>query len=93
MSAGSSGGAWSVALDWRAEPRCAARAATVGASKSARRGSSTWRAERMRETTCVASREWPPSSKKLSWMPTRSTWSTWAQMPARRCSSSLRGAT
>ena len=47
-----------------------ARPATVGAAKSSRRGSSTWNVPRMRERACVASREWPPSSKKLSWAPT-----------------------
>ncbi len=42
----------------RARPR-------VGASNSARSGSSTPKASRTRETTRVASSEWPPSSKKL----------------------------
>ncbi len=51
----------------------AARAATVGASKITRSGSSTPRARRTRETTRVASREWPPRSKKSSPAPTRST--------------------
>ena len=31
----------------------------------------TSKASRMREMTWVASREWPPSSKKSSWTPTR----------------------
>ncbi len=44
-----------------------------------------------REAICVASKECPPSSKKLSRTPTRSTLNTWAQMSARVCSSSLPG--
>ena len=43
----------------------------MGASKITRSGSSTSKAPRTRETSWVASREWPPSSKKLSWAPTR----------------------
>jgi hypothetical protein len=37
----------------------------------------------MREAMRVAMSECPPSSKKLSWMPMRSTPRTWAQIPAR----------
>ena len=40
--------------------------AAVGGSKSRRRGSSTCRLSRSRETTWVASSEWPPRSKKSS---------------------------
>ncbi|CAM3631138.1 hypothetical protein COSO111634_21245 [Corallococcus soli] len=65
----------------------------VGASKRVVRDSSTPKEARMRETTWVTSREWPPSSKKLSWTPTRSTRSTSLQSTASFCSVSLRGAT
>ena len=41
--------------------------------RSARSGSSTPKASRTRETSWVASSEWPPRSKKSSWTPTRST--------------------
>ena len=55
-----------------APPRpLAASPATVGASKSARSGSSTPNASRTRDTTCVASSEWPPRSKKSSLAPDR----------------------
>ena len=47
---------------------------------------------RTRETTCVARSEWPPSSKKLSRRPTRSTRSTSAQISASACSVSSAGA-
>ena len=56
--------------------------ATVGASKSARSGSSTPNACRTRETTRVASSECPPSPKKSSSTPTRSSPSTSPQIPA-----------
>ncbi len=54
----------------------AARRATVGASKRARTCSSTPKAARRREITCVASSEWPPRSKKSPSSPTRSSPST-----------------
>ena len=41
--------------------------------------------------TCVASSEWPPRSKKLSWTPTRSSPSTSAQMLASVSSIGPRG--
>ena len=69
-----------------------ASAATVGASNSARSGTSTPNACRARETTCVASSEWPPSSKKPSSTPTRSAPSTSAQIPASTSSVAVRGA-
>ena len=52
----------------RARPAAdaSARPATVGPSNRARSGSSTPNASRSRETSWVASSEWPPSSKKLS---------------------------
>ncbi len=42
----------------------AARSASTGASKRSRSGISTPKAWRRRDVTCVASREWPPRSKK-----------------------------
>ena len=59
----------------------AARPATVGGSKSARSGSSTPKAWRTRDTTWVARSECPPSAKKSSSAPTRSTPRTSAQIP------------
>jgi hypothetical protein len=47
----------------------AASRSTVGASNSARSGSSTPKSWRTREMSCVASSEWPPSAKKLSACP------------------------
>ncbi len=47
-----------------------ARPATVGASKTVRTSSSTPKTSRIRLTSRVASREWPPRSKKSSSMPT-----------------------
>ena len=70
-----------------------ASSATVGPSNSARSGSSTPNTARMRETTRVASSECPPSSKKLSSTPTRSSRSTSAQIPASTSSTGVRGAT
>ena len=61
-----------------------ASSATVGASMSSRSASSTRKAERTRETGCVARSEWPPSSKNPSWMPTRSTPSTRLKNPHER---------
>ena len=61
--------------------------------KSSRSGSSTSNASRTRETSWVASNEWPPSAKKSSSTPTRSTPSTSDQMAASRSSTGLRGAT
>ncbi len=49
----------------------AASSATVGRSKSRRSGSSTPSASRMRAASWVARSEWPPRSKKSSWMPIR----------------------
>ena len=50
----------------------AASSAIVGSSNRALSGSSTPISVRRRETTCVASKECPPSAKKLSRIPTRS---------------------
>ncbi len=54
-----------------AEPRRAACAATVGASNRLRIDTSTESVARIRLISRVANSEWPPSSKKLSSMPTR----------------------
>ena len=51
-------------------------------------------ASRMRDTSCVASSEWPPSSvKKSSWTPTSSTSRSSAQIAASCSSSGMRGGT
>ena len=64
----------------RSGRRCARRARRGWAPRRGRAGAAPRsKAERMRETTCVASSEWPPSSKKLSLAPTRATPSTSAQ--------------
>ncbi len=65
---------------------------SVGFSKSWRTDSSTPKAVRTRETSWVASREWPPRSKKSSWTPTRSWRSSSAQSPASTSSTGFRGA-
>src|SRR5208282_5244590 len=70
-----------------------ARPATVGTSNKRRNGMSTWKASRIRETAWVAKSEWPPRSKKLSWMPTRPRSRTWAQIPTSSSSVGVRGAT
>ncbi len=72
--------------------RSASRA-TVGASKSARTGRCVPNASATRAATRVARSEWPPSAKKSSSTPTRSTPSTSAQIPASVASAALRGAT
>ncbi len=76
-----------------AEATRSASRATVCASKTARSGISTPSASRTRDTTLVASRECPPSSKKSSSTPTRSAPSTSAQTPASVSSVGFRGAT
>ncbi len=65
---------------------------TVGESNRTCRGSSEWKFSITRVTILVAASEWPPRSKKLSWMPTRSTPRISAQMSANCRSSSQRGA-
>ena len=69
------------------------RPATVGFPKIVRNGTSTPRLVRTRDTTCVASSEWPPNSKKLSSMPTRSTPSSSIQIAHNTSSISSRGPT
>ncbi len=73
---------------WSVQP---ASPATVGVSNSARTGTSTPIADRTRLISRVASSECPPSSKKLSSIPTRSTFSTSAKRTARSSSRGLRG--
>ncbi len=68
----------------------AARAATVG-YRNRSRGVSVSPAVRARETTWMPRIESPPSMKKLSSAPTRSTPSRSAQMPARIRSAPSRG--
>ncbi len=70
-----------------------ASAATVDASKSARRGSSTLAAARMRLMTWVASSECPPRAKKSSVMPTCGSRNTLAKAFASCASRSVRGGT
>ncbi|CAM3856210.1 hypothetical protein COSO111634_27200 [Corallococcus soli] len=65
---------------------------SVGASNSARRGRSTPNRAPTRVTSCVASSEWPPRSKKSSCAPTRSTRSTSRNRDASCSWSGVRGA-
>src|SRR6185436_2365669 len=67
--------------------------ATVGDSKTWRSWRSMSNARRMRVMTWVAESEWPPSSKKSSSTPTRSTPRTPAQIPATISSTGSRGGT
>ena len=60
---------WPGRGSWRT--RASTMAATVGASKSTRMGSSRRKTSCIRDMTRVASRECPPSSKKSSSTPTR----------------------
>ncbi len=89
---GTSGGRAKPGAGCRAASTCRASAPSVGVAKNSRRESSAPRAERMRETTWVASSEWPPRSKKLSSAPTRGTPSNRAQMSASSVSVGVRGA-
>src|SRR5262249_42135317 len=72
--------------------KASANAAGVGDSKIVRTGSSISKISRTRERTCVAVREWPPSSKKSSSTPTRDTLRTSPQIPAITSSVGVRGA-
>ena len=67
-----------------------ARACSVGAAKSLRRSVGS-PARLSRSIICTASREWPPSSKKLSCLPTRSTFSSSPQIRASSLSISPSG--
>lgn len=69
----------------------AAKVATVVDSKSSRTPSCTPKAEPTRVTNCVATSEFPPSSKKSSSIPTRSTPRTSAKTSATTRSISVRG--
>ena len=77
----------------RARSTSGPRPATVGSVKRLRIGSSTCRILRTRAITWTARSEWPPRSKKSSWMPTRSTLSTSAMIVASASSVAVRGAT
>ena len=68
-----------------------ARAAGVGASNSALKGTSTPKAARTRDASRVASSEWPPRSKKSDCGLTPSTPSTSAHSPASSSSAAERG--
>ncbi|MCY1408912.1 hypothetical protein D9M71_242450 [compost metagenome] len=70
----------------------AAWAAMVVASKAWASGRLTPSCSRISDSSRVASRECPPSSKKLSWRPTRSTFSSACQSPASASSRSPHGA-
>ena len=76
----------------RADSTNRASAATVGASNSSRSATSTWKASRSREETFVASSECPPRAKKLSSLPTVSTFRTSDQIAATISSAGVRGA-
>ncbi len=69
-----------------------ARSASTGERNSSTSGTSTPSTCRTREITRTASSEWPPSSKKPSLRPIRSTPSTSDQISASACSVSLAGA-
>src|SRR5262249_22771217 len=73
-----------------ASPSRSTSAATVGASNRLRIDSSTSRLERMRLITRVASSEWPPSAKKSSSIPTRSSPNTSANSAHSTSSRGLR---
>jgi hypothetical protein len=68
-------------------------AATFGAPKKVRSGSSTPNACRTLDTAWVARSEWPPSAKKSSSTPIRSLPSNSFQISSSRSSTALRGAT
>ena len=67
-------------------------AAGVAASNMERSGTSTPSARRTRAITCVAWREWPPSSKNPSSTPTSARPSTSRKMPATASSTGPRAA-
>ncbi|KGU68139.1 hypothetical protein Y037_6193 [Burkholderia pseudomallei MSHR983] len=69
-----------------------AKADSTGASNTVPSATSTDSACRRRDTSCTASSEWPPSSKKLSWRLTRSTCSSSRQIAASASSFAPRGA-
>ncbi len=65
----------------------------VGASNSACRSSRACSVWRIVATTCTASSEWPPRSKKSSWMPIGAMPNWVRQISASACSVALAGAT
>ncbi len=73
-------------------PITCANSATVGAANNLRNGSSTLKLVRMRDSSCVASSECPPNSKKLSCIPTCSIFSTCVQITPNISSTGVRGA-
>ena len=85
--------AGAVARWWPPSRPPRASSATVGASNSTRAEARPRTSTRMRDITCVAKSEWPPSSKKWSWRPTRSTRARSLQMLASTSSAPVRGAT
>ena len=68
------------------------KSSAVGFSKTLLTPRSTPDIFLTREITCVARSEWPPSSKKLSFLPTRSSFSTSSKIPTTICSSGVSGA-
>ena len=82
---------WSGALAACAPLSPTASCATLGASNRLRIDSSTPNALRMRLTRRVATSEWPPSSKKLSSIPTRPTAKLSAKSEQRISSCGVRG--
>jgi len=66
---------------------------TVGPSNSVATETSLLISALIRVTTWMASSEWPPRSKKLSWMPTFSTPSRSAQIRATFCWTGVPAAT
>src|SRR5262249_40391941 len=68
-----------------------ATALTVGSPKKSINEISTLKIFLIALTACVANREWPPSSKKLSHTPTRSKPNNRAHSPARTSSSGVLG--
>src|SRR5712692_1944651 len=67
--------------------------ATVGRSKRLRRGRSTSKTSRIRDTALIATKDCPPRSKKSSLTPMFSTYSNSLQMAASAFSVSVRGPT
>src|SRR5215831_4512738 len=82
------GGAWPPLSACLSCSTASAIPATVGFSKTTLKGTSTFNTSLTRETTCVASSECPPSSKKFSSSLTLSLFNTSSQIPA---TSSLTG--
>src|SRR5580765_1922248 len=73
--------------------RTSASSAIVGAWRKVDSGRRLWQDLSISRATRRASNEWPPSSNKLSFNPTRLTRRTFAQSCASICSSESRGAT